>query len=297
VGALFMVAGLGSLAAAGAFDSLQPDRATVFAAAETILAHAASASHARTSGQGGLFGGPSDSGVAPIRLPKAASWTLAERMSAERDAFGFYFSAHPVDAQRHLLAAHKVRRFVDLASVPIATDGARSTATMAALVESAKWATSQKGRRYMRLTMSDPSGQFDATAFDEEPCAAIEAAAKSGTCGLLTVELDKRPGDELPRVAIKRFQPLHGLARGTRLQLDIRVSDPSQVPQIARELAQGGTGVVRFRVALPDNREAQLLAGRGFILDADLAARLERLLGPDTVELSAQVPPQLAIVA
>ncbi|MEO5641335.1 MAG: DNA polymerase III subunit alpha, partial [Sphingomicrobium sp.] len=288
---------LESLAAAGAFDSLNADRAAVFAAAETILAHAASASHARTSGQGGLFSGASDSGVAPIRLPKDATWTLAERMSAERDAFGFYFSAHPVDAQRHLLSAHKVRRFADLASVPIATDGARSTATMAALVESAKWATSQKGRRYMRLTMSDPSGQFDATAFDDEPCAAIEAAAKSGICGLLTVELDKRPGDELPRVAIKRFQPLDGLARRTRLQLEIRANDPAQIPAITRELARGGTGLVRFRLSLSGNREAVLVVGRDFTLDADLAARLERIVGLGTVNLSTQTPPQLAIVA
>ena len=289
---------LESLAAAGAFDSLNPDRAAVFTAAETILAHAASASHARTSGQGGLFGGPSDSGVvAPIRLPRDASWTLAERMSAERDAFGFYFSAHPVDAQRHLLAAHKVRRFSDLSALTIPTDGTRATASMAALVESAKWATSAKGRRYMRLTMSDPSGQFDATAFEEDACAAIEAAAKSGDCGLLTVELDKRPGDELPRVTIKHFQPLDGLARRTRLQLEIRLSDPAQVPAITREISRGGTGAIRFRVALSNDREAQLLVGRDFTLDADLSARLERILGPDTVELSAQTPPQLAIVA
>ena len=289
---------LESLAAAGAFDSLNPDRAAVFTAAETILAHAASASNARTSGQGGLFGGPSDSGVvAPIRLPRDASWTLAERMSAERDAFGFYFSAHPVDAQRHLLAAHKVRRFSNLSALTIPTDGTRATASMAALVESAKWATSAKGRRYMRLTMSDPSGQFDATAFEEDACAAIEAAAKSGDCGLLTVELDKRPGDELPRVAIKRFQPLDGLARRTRLQLEIRLSDPAQVPAITREISRGGTGAIRFRVALSNDREAQLLVGRDFTLDADLSARLERILGPDSVELSAQTPPQLAIVA
>jgi len=288
---------LESLAAAGAFDSLYPDRAAVHAAAETILAHAASASFARTSGQGGLFGGPSDSGVAPIRLPRDAHWTLAERMSAERDAFGFYFSAHPVDAQRHLLSAHKVRRFADLASLPMHSDGSRSTATMAALVETAKWATSAKGRRYMRMTMSDPSGQFDATAFEDEACAAIEAAAKTGECGLLTVELDKRPGDEVPRVAIKRFQPLDSLARKTKLQLEIYLINAAQVPQIVNELTRGGSGAVRFRIALDDSREAIVLAGRDFALDADLAARLERLLGPETVTLSAQLPPQLAIVA
>ena len=289
---------LESLAAAGAFDSLNPDRAAVFAAAETILAHAASAADSRTSGQGGLFGGPSDAGVAPIRLPNA-HWTLAARMAAERDAFGFYFSAHPVDSQRHLLAAHKVRRFTDLAALPAPAEGGRSQSMMAAMVEGTKWATSAKGRRYMRVTMSDPSGQFDATAFDDEPCAALEAAAKSGECGLLTVELDRRPGDDVPRVAIKRFQPLDSLAKRTRLQMEICLEEAGQVPAIANELAKakGGTGIVRFCVTLSGDRKAQLLAGRDFTLDADLAARIERLLGPDTVELSVQTPPQLAIVA
>src|SRR3954463_10206537 len=47
---------LESLAGAGAFDAIKPDLAAVFAAAETILAHAASALEQRTSGQAGLFG-------------------------------------------------------------------------------------------------------------------------------------------------------------------------------------------------------------------------------------------------
>src|SRR4029079_7831750 len=93
---------LESLAGAGAFDAVKPDRASVYGAAETILAHAASAQDQRESGQVGLFG-VSSAEAAPIRLPRDASWTLAQRMAAERDAFGFYFSAHPVDAQRHLL--------------------------------------------------------------------------------------------------------------------------------------------------------------------------------------------------
>ena len=287
---------LESLAGAGAFDRLNPDRAAVFAGAETILAHAASAAQQRDSGQGGLFGGPSDSGIAPIRLPKDVHWTLAERMANERDSFGFYFSAHPVDAQRHLLAAHKVKRFADLAALPAPAEGGRSQSMMAALVEGARWATSARGKRYMRLTMSDPSGQFDATAFDEEPCAALEAAAKSGECGLMTVELDRRPGDDVPRVAIKRFVPLDGLAKKTRLQLTIRLRDAGQVAAVLKDLARGSSGTVRVVVPVAGDREASLLLGRDFVLDADLAARLERQLGEGTVELAVQSPPQLALV-
>jgi DNA polymerase-3 subunit alpha len=287
---------LESLAAAGAFDALDSDRPSIYAGAETILAHAASAHDQRTSGQHGLFGGGSDSGVAPIRLPRNASWTLAERMAAEREAFGFYFSAHPVDAQRHLLAAHKVRSFAELSDLPL-SEG-RSSATTAGLIEATRWRTAAKGRRYLMVTISDPSGQYEAMVFDDEPSADLERAAKAGMCGLLTVELDRRPGDDTPRVTVKRFQALDGLAKRTRLQLGLRIAEHSLIPAVARELAaaKGGSGTVRAVLPISEGRDALLLIGRDFNLDADLAARLTRILGEGAVELSAQEPPRLALV-
>ncbi len=284
-----------SLAAAGGFDTINPDRATVHAATETILAHASSAHEQRTSGQHGLFGGGGESNVAPIRLPTNVSWTIAERMAAERDAFGFYFSAHPVDTQRHLLAAHKVKSFADLAHVEMASEG-RSSATMAGLVEDVRWRTSAKGRRYMMATISDASGQYVATVFDDEPSAELEQAAKSGTCGLMTVELDRRPGEEMPRVTVKRFQSLDGLARRTRLQLHLKVTEVAILPHLTTELqgARGGNGIVRATVPISDDRVATILLGKDFSLDADLAMRLEHLLGEGCVDLSA--PPKMALV-
>ena len=46
-----------------------------------------------------------------------------------------------------------------------------------------------------------------------------------------------------------------------------------------------------------EGREATLVLGREFQLDADLAARLTRILGEGAVELSAQEPPRLALVS
>jgi len=63
---------LESLAGAGAFDRIKPERAAVHAAAETILAHAVSAHDQRTSGQAGLFGANSAE-AAPIRAGLTAS--------------------------------------------------------------------------------------------------------------------------------------------------------------------------------------------------------------------------------
>ena len=285
-----------SLAAAGAFDSILPDRAAVFASAEIILAHAASAAEQRTSGQHGLFGGAA-APVSSMRLAKAEQWSLAQRMAAERDSFGFYFSAHPVDAHRHLLEANKAKTFAQLADMPMPAEG-RAGGMMAALVEESRWRVSAKGRRYLMATLSDSSGQFQASCFDDEASAALEAAARSGTCGLLTVELDKRPGDDLPRVAIKRFQPLEALAKRTRLQMEVRVPSAALVPAIARELdrSRDGGGLVRLVLPLSTGGEAIVVAGRDFALDAELEARIERITGEGSVDLSVQEPPRLALV-
>ena len=281
---------------AGALDCLKPERAAVFAAAETILAHAASAHEQKTSGQAGLFGVDSAE-AAPIRLPRDASWTLAQSMAAEREAFGFYFSAHPVDAAKHLLAAHKVKTFAELAETRIA-EGERVGATMAGLAEDTRWRTSAKGRRYMMATLSDSSGQFVATAFDDEATAALESAAKAGLCGLLTVELDRRAGDETPRVTIKRFQPLTELAKRTRLQMTVRVADRTAAERVVRELAdaRGSNGLLRLIVPIGSGGQATILAGRDFALDAELGARIERITGEGSVDLSVLEPPKLALV-
>jgi DNA polymerase-3 subunit alpha len=189
------------------------------------------------------------------------------------------------------------KTFAELADIRIA-EGERAGATMAALVEGVRWRVSARGRRYMIASLSDRSGQFEATIFDDEPGAAVEAAVKAGGCGLLTVELDRRGGDDTPRVTVKRFQPLSELAKRTRLQMTVRVQDGAMAERIARDLAEARTsnGLVRFVVPLVSGGDAMVVAGRDFALDAELAARVERIVGEGNVDLSVQEPPKLALV-
>jgi len=288
---------LESLAGGGAFDPLDANRAAVFAAAETLLAHAASAADARESGQGGLFGG-GESNVVPIRMPVAATWSLAQRMAAEKESFGFYFSAHPVDRYRHLAEAHGAKSYGALASLPAPADGGRTGAVMAGMVEEARWRTSARGRRYLMATMSDSSGQFVATVFDDDASAQVEAAAKSGACALLNVELDRRPGEEAPRVTIRSLQLFESLSKRTRLQLEVEVDEVAAIARLAEAVAddRGSQGELRLRVRI-ESGEAELVLGRDFRLDAELAARLERIEGVVAVRLSVAPQPRLALVS
>jgi DNA polymerase III subunit alpha len=99
-------------------------------------------------------------------------------------------------------------------------------------------------------------------------------------------------------VTIKRFQPLTDLAKRTRLQMTVRVNDPATANRVAGELAEarGSNGLVRFIVPIRPGGEAIVVAGRDFMLDGELAARVERISGEGSVDLSAQEPPKLALV-
>ena len=287
---------LESLAGGGAFDAIA-ERWAAFAAAETILSAASSAAEARVSGQGGLFGeGPAN--VVPIRMPSGENWTLAQRMAAEKDSFGFYFSAHPVDNYRHLAIAHGARRFAELAALPAPADGGRTGAVMAGLIEDTRWRTSAKGRRYLMATLSDPSGQFEATIFDDHVAEQVQAAAKAGACALLNVELDRRPGEETPRVTIRSLQGFAGLAKRSRLQLEVEAEDEPAVRALAAIVQgeRGGTGLLKLKARFGAG-EAELILGRDFLVDAELAARIERIEGIAAVALSVAEAPRLALVS
>jgi DNA polymerase-3 subunit alpha len=285
-----------SLAGGGAFDEIA-ERWQASAAAETILSAAASAADARSTGQGGLFGeGPAN--VVPIRMPTGENWTLAQRMAAEKESFGFYFSAHPVDNYRHLARANGARTFAELAAIPAPADGARVPATMAGLIEDTRFRTSARGRRYMMATVSDSSGQFEATVFDDAVAEQVANAAKAGQCALIAVELDRRPGEETPRVTIRSLQGFEILARRTRLQIEVEIEDAAALGLLAEAVADshGGAGQLLLRAKLAIG-EAQLVLGRDFNVDAELAARLERIPGVAAVRLAVAEAPRLALVS
>jgi DNA polymerase-3 subunit alpha len=297
---------LESLAGGGAFDAIVPDRAAMFAAAETVLAEASRLTEDRERGQGGLFGG-GDGGGAHVRLPAADPWSIADRMGQEKEAFGFYFSSHPTERYRHLADAHGARSFAVLCAMPAPAEPQRSpdgrrqpspTAVMAALVEDAKWRTSARGNRYLLATCSDASGQFMASCFDEATSLDLEGAAKAGGCGLMTVELDRRPGEETPRVTVRRIQPFEGMTGATKLVLEVTAEDPQTLPQLAAMLngARGGRGELRLTAVLADGRSAELTLGRDFLIDAELAAQVERLPGISGVKLRP-ADRQLALVS
>ncbi|MEX2407732.1 MAG: DNA polymerase III subunit alpha, partial [Rhodovibrionaceae bacterium] len=160
-----------NLACAGAFDSLVANRHQVYAAADTVVRHAAAAAEERSSGQVSLFGEAGDSQSNGIALPQVEDWGPSERLQYEFDAVGFYLSAHPLDSHKKTLERLGVLPHSELARASQLTPGRK---TVAGIVVSKQIRTSRKGNRFAFVTLSDSSGVYEVVVFSEVLAAARE---------------------------------------------------------------------------------------------------------------------------
>src|SRR4029077_2867705 len=102
-----------SLAAAGAFDGMEANRAPVFAAVDAMIATAQRAHEDAALGQSHTFGGPA--AREPIVLAALEPWLPAERLQREYDAVGFFLSGHPLDAYAAALKRRRVQPWAEFA--------------------------------------------------------------------------------------------------------------------------------------------------------------------------------------
>jgi DNA polymerase-3 subunit alpha len=288
---------LESLAAAGAFDSLEPNRAKVLANADMLLAVADAAVRERESGQTGLFGG--EDHVEPsLRLADAEPWNRAAQMAAERENFGFYFAEHPVEQHRAIASANGARSYAGLMETGVT--GGRQQAVMAAMVEGVSRGRTRRGSDFIRADFSDSSGQFSAACFEESLVESFQRWAAEGTCVLLNVELDSPSPDEPPRVTVRGARPLAEVRDAARMRLTLDVHTPEAIQELRLALSEGEEGrgevVVRLCLGAPDDPQVRL--GRDFALDGELAERLAQIQGLANVSLTARRgPAHLRLVA
>ena len=289
---------LEGLAGAGAFDGLEPNRAKVLASADMLLAVADEAERSRSSGQAALFGGD-DHATPALRLADVEPWSRSEQMARERENFGFYFAAHPVEQWRAVASANGARSYASLmeSGVP---GGGRLQAVMAAMVEGVQRRKTKRGNDFVMADFSDNSGQFSASCFEESLVEPMIQWAKDGTCLLLTVELDAPSPEEPPRVTVRGARPLAEVKSAGSMVLTMDVLRIDAVHQLSAMLSRGPDerGEVVLRLRTGTENEPLLRLGRDYHLDGELAERLASVEGLANVALSARRgPANLRLVA
>jgi len=265
---------LESLAAAGAFDRIAPNRAQVLAAADLVLKHAAAAASERGSGQASLFGGGEGIVQAPP-LPAVTDWAPLERLAKEFDAIGFYLSAHPLDAYGKTLSRLGVVAYADLREQMRVQRSTRFT--LAGIVAGRQERTSARGNRFAFVQLSDQSGLYEATVFSEVLSASRELLV-AGSAVLLTADAQLQ-GEDL-RLTVQAVRALDQAAATAAAGLMIHLKDPVPLKGLDGILKRDakGRGTISLLLELPD-REVEMKLPGGFAITPQVRAALKSLPG------------------
>jgi len=244
---------LETLAAAGAFDTLEANRALVHGNVEQMLAFANRLASNAAQGTGDLFGANLGSAARPqIDMRAMKAWPPMERLQFEFEAVGFFLSGHPLDAYASVRAKLGIQSYAELEA---RADRGAVAGRLAGIVVSARERRSQKGNKFAFAVFSEPTGQFEAVIFSET-LAASRSLLEAGSAVLLTVE-GERDGEAL-KLRVQTVQSLdeaaNGLQRGLKVVIDSRAfaADSGRLDELKALLKPGGKGIVCLSMALAD---------------------------------------------
>jgi len=268
---------LESLAAAGAFDELESDRAKVFGGIETLMAVANRLHFDREGGQGAMFGGANETPV--LHLPQGRPWPAAERLKREFEAIGFFLSGHPLDDYGRVLERLKVEKWSSFARD---VRNGRSGGRLAATVLDRNERRTKSGNKIGIVDLSDPSGQYEAIMF-QETLNTYRDLFEKGSAVLLDVQASAE-GDEV-RVRIIKAEALETAACRIGKGLRIHLRDAGPIASIAGALGRRGDGEVSFLVPSGGNgREVEVKLRDRYAVSPDVANALRAMAGVTQVE-------------
>jgi len=242
---------LETLAAAGAFDALEANRALVWGNVDQLLAFAARRPANAAQATQALFGGIGEREKA-VHLRPVKAWTAMERLQHELEAVGFYLSGHPIEAYASVLAKLGVISFAELAA---RAERGLAGGRMAGIIVAARERRSQRGNKFAFVRFSDPTGPFEALLF-AETLSAARALPEPGTPVIVTVEAElEGEGVKLRALAVDSLEAAaKDVERGMKLVLDRGMVEARRLPwsDLKALLKPGGKGRVSLAVVLEE---------------------------------------------
>jgi DNA polymerase-3 subunit alpha len=270
-----------TLARAGAFDSINPDRAQVFAAAEVLVAHGQALAADRAEGKRSLFGDDAASSPRP-RLPRVDAWTPVQRLDEELAAIGFYLSGHPLEDMVEALRRRRTDLYADaVAKAEAGTEALR----MAGVVRRRQERAAQgSGEKFAFVTLSDPTGEYE-VLFPPESWRRCRDTLEPGQAVAITVRARAKEGEV--RFFGDSAEPVAKAVENVVAGLRVHVAPRSAEIEALKKRLEGVTnprGGEIVLVAGLSGREVELKLPGRFTLDGAVRGAIKTAPGVVFVE-------------
>ncbi|HWY15153.1 MAG TPA: DNA polymerase III subunit alpha [Rhizomicrobium sp.] len=265
-----------SLARAGAFSALSPNRRQLVESSDAILSDAARTTRERESGQSTLFGATAV--AEELRLAAVADWLPYERLGEEFSAIGFYLSGHPLDAYDAAL-----KRLGVVSWAALQEDRRRSSfrAVLAGTIIRKQERRGRNDQPYGFLSLSDTTGMFEIMVFSEVLLSA-RPLLEAGKSVLLSVAADWI--DEELKLRALSVSDLDQAAAQAGEGLRIRLDDTQPLNAIAGQMRANGKGIVTLIVPGIEGQDVEIRLKDRHQITAAMKSTIQSLPGVAAVE-------------
>jgi DNA polymerase III subunit alpha len=274
---------LEALIKCGALDFIGHTRAALMAQVDDALKLAQRQESDAARNQISLF---SQKTMPPALVPRGpvTEWSQNELLGFEKDALGFFITAHPLDKYERELRRIGKLTTADLSSAP---DG--SQVRLAGVIHAVKLKNNKAGKRYATFQLEDREGTVECIAWPET-YQKFESTITGDVPVVARGKLDV--DEERAQIILDELRPLGTALTEAVREVRIRaLRGRIANGELARfkELVQryNGQSLIYLHLDFEDGREAIFLLGDTYRVapSENFVAELEQMIAPGSVEL------------
>jgi DNA polymerase III subunit alpha len=229
------------------------------------------------------------------QTPVAAKFDTHELLSYEKDAFGFYFSSHPLEPYR---AEYEALGLSTIAQIESMHDGVK--ASLGGVITGRRARKDKRDREYAIITVEDFDGGIEVMVFSDvlETCRGVlktdNLVAVQGTVKVRAADGSGR-GSGVPQFWADRVMLFNDCSRflnGVVVVVPQHSLDEVMLLKLKERLEEHpGNALVYLKLLQPDGsaREMKLREQR-VALSNELVGSLRDVFGPDSVKFKGEMP-------
>jgi DNA polymerase-3 subunit alpha len=273
---------------AGAMDSLEGNRAQLYAVIDSAMESGQRLQKDRESGQGGLFGDLMGGSEAPpdAPLPELPNWTRQEKLAGEKELLGIYVTGHPLDDFEDKVSELATHYTDTLEDLPRGAEVA-----ICGILTGILRRRNKDGKLWASMQIEDRKGAVEGMAFSTQYEGLLPCLIEDKPMLIRGLVLPEEGAP--PKISIQSMVTLENASVNLPSLISIRVPvRADQASGKAAELQQlftrkpGGAGV---RLRLEKSRDFSVILDVATKVrpDKEFKAEVERICGPESVEVLA----------
>ncbi len=279
-----------SLVKAGAFDRFEPNRKALLSSLDWEMSRAASEKLRFLEKQIDMFGATES----PVRRQSEEKFDTHDLLAYEKEAFGFYFTSHPLEPFR---AEYEALGLAPIAQIETMKDG--DAVALGGVITARRTRKDKRDREYAIITVEDFDGTIEVLVFSDqlEACRATlkvdNLVAVQGTVKVRAADGGAQAG--VPQVWAERVMSFADSARclkGVAIEVGEQEFDELSLVKLRERLAaHPGNGLVRLALLGTDGSSRLFRFDELKVeLNNTLVSELREVFGPDSVKLWGELP-------